>query len=330
MLDAPLILGGLIVGIVVGMTGMGGGALMTPMLIFIFKVDPLTAVSSDVVASFFMKPAGAFVHLRRKTVNLRLVGWLCLGSVPAAFSGALVIRVLPFQEDLDAYLKIFLGVALILAATGLVARAYINLRKSSSLRGEGPTAATRADVTVKPLATVLVGAVAGFMVGMTSVGAGSVIIVVLLMMYPALKASQVVGTDLVQAVPLVAAASAGHLLYGDFHVGITVSLLIGAVPGAWFGAQISSRAPGGLIRRALAVLLLATGMKMLGASYVVMLVGAGFALAGGTIGWEIAKAKVRVGAVNSRPSGTPSPRDGSTSPLPQTRSADGHDQDPDA
>lgn len=296
MIEVPMILGGLIVGIVVGMTGMGGGALMTPMLIFVFKVDPLAAVSSDVVASFFMKPAGAFVHLRRGTVNLKLVGWLCLGSVPAAFSGALLIRVLPFQDDLDAVLKTVLGVALILAASGLVARAYINLRKSHSLAGEGPASASRAEVRIKPVPTVLLGAVAGLMVGMTSVGAGSVIIVILLMMYPALKASQLVGTDLVQAVPLVAAASVGHLLYGDFHAGVTLSLLLGAVPGAWFGAQISSRAPGGLIRRALAILLLASGMKLLGASYTVMAVGAGFAIVGGTIGWEVAKSRVRSAA----------------------------------
>lgn len=326
-----MILGGLLVGIVVGMTGMGGGALMTPMLIFVFKLDPLTAVSSDVVASFFMKPAGALVHLRRRTVNMRLVGWLCLGSVPAAFCGALLVRVLPFQDGLDSFLRNALGLALILAATGLVVRAYINLRTTRSLLGEGPAPASRAEVRVRPTATVLVGAAAGLMVGMTSVGAGSLIIVVLLMMYPALKASQVVGTDLVQAVPLVAAASAGHLLFGDFHLGITLSLLIGAVPGAWFGAQISSRAPGGLIRRALAVLLLATGMKMLGASFVVIGVSAGVALMGGTIGWELAKARILDG-VDRKPANcllaTGAARLG-PHPL-QTRSPDDRDSDVDA
>ncbi|MGY5765383.1 sulfite exporter TauE/SafE family protein [Brachybacterium sp. DNPG3] len=326
MIEVPMIIGGLIVGIVVGMTGMGGGALMTPMLIFVFRIDPLVAVSSDVVASFFMKPAGALVHLRRKTVNLKLVGWLCLGSVPAAFSGALLIRVLPFQDDLDAVLKTALGIALILASAGLVARAYINLRKSRSLVGEGPADASRADVRIKPIPTVLLGAVAGLMVGMTSVGAGSVIIVILLMMYPALKASQLVGTDLVQAVPLVAAASVGHLLYGDFHAGVTLSLLLGAVPGAWFGAQISSRAPGGLIRRALAILLLASGLKLLGASYAVMLVGAGSALVGGTIGWEIAKSKVRGAAHRTGSAATVEQPVEEPASSSQTRSPDGGHQ----
>jgi len=263
-IDPSLILGGVIVGFIVGLTGMGGGALMTPMLIFFFRVDPLMAVSSDVVASLFMKPAGAFVHLQRKTVNLKLVGWLCLGSVPAAFSGVILLRVLPFGESLNEILKIILGVALLTASAGLVVRAVLGMIQRNTALGEGAAAPSRPEVVVKPVPTVILGAVAGLLVGMTSVGAGSVIIVALLLMYPALKASQLVGTDLVQAVPLVAAASLGHLLYGDFSLGLTTSLLIGAIPGAWFGARVSSRAPGGIIRRVLAILLLASGLKLVG------------------------------------------------------------------
>lgn len=139
MVDLPLVLGGLLVGFVVGLTGMGGGALMTPMLIFVFRVDPLVAVSSDVVASLFMKPAGAFVHLRRRTVNLPLVGWLCLGSVPAAFSGALLIRIIPFGDQLDTVLKYILGVALLLASCGLVVRAVLQMVRTRSALGEGPS-----------------------------------------------------------------------------------------------------------------------------------------------------------------------------------------------
>jgi len=262
-IDPALVLGGLVVGFVVGLTGMGGGALMTPMLIFVFKVDPLMAVSSDVVASLFMKPAGAVVHLRRRTVNLRLVGWLCLGSVPAAFSGVLLLRVLPLGDGFDDAVKVVLGVALLLASAGLVVRAVLQMTRRSPL-GEGPAVPSSPDVVVRPIPTVALGAVAGLLVGMTSVGAGSIVIVILLLMYPALKASQVVGTDLVQAVPLVAAASLGHLLYGDFSLGLTTSLLIGAIPGAWLGAHVSSRAPGGIIRRALAILLLASGLRLVG------------------------------------------------------------------
>ncbi|MFI6428174.1 sulfite exporter TauE/SafE family protein [Promicromonospora sp. NPDC050880] len=295
-IDPALILGGLVVGFIVGLTGMGGGALMTPMLIFVFRVDPLVAVSSDVVASLFMKPAGAFVHLRRKTVNLRLVLWLCVGSVPAAFSGALLIQYLPFGDSLDSALKIVLGCALLLASAGLVVRAVLQMVRSRSALGEGPTRPSAPELVIRPVPTAILGAVAGLLVGMTSVGAGSVIIVVLLLLYPALKASQLVGTDLVQAVPLVAAASLGHLLYGDFSLGLTTSLLVGAIPGAWFGAHVSSRAPGGIIRRALAILLLASALKLLGASLPVVLGAAGAALVVGNLVWFWVKRRFSGGA----------------------------------
>jgi uncharacterized protein len=304
-IEIPLVIGGLAVGFIVGLTGMGGGALMTPMLIFVFRIDPLVAVSSDVVASLFMKPAGAIVHLRRRTVNLKLVLWLCVGSVPAAFSGALLIQWLPFGDSLDAALQRVLGVALLIASGGLVVRAVLQMVRERSAFGEGPAqpSAPR-ELVVRPVPTVILGAVAGLLVGITSVGAGSVVIVVLLLLYPALKASQLVGTDLVQAVPLVAAASLGHILYGDFSLGLTTSLLIGAIPGAWFGAHVSSRAPGGIIRRALAILLLASALKLLGASLPVVLGAAGAALVGGNLVWFWVKRRFGVvPAAGSAPAG---------------------------
>src|SRR4029078_13698023 len=118
--DLPLAFGGLLVGIIVGLTGMGGAALMTPMLVFFFGADPLTAISSDLVASFVMKPAGAFVHLRAKTVNVGLVRLLCIVSVPAAFIGAWFISLQPRGTDLDSALKVLLGLALLLSSGVLV------------------------------------------------------------------------------------------------------------------------------------------------------------------------------------------------------------------
>ncbi|WP_402375895.1 sulfite exporter TauE/SafE family protein [Isoptericola rhizosphaerae] len=292
-IDPGLIVGGLLVGFIVGLTGMGGGALMTPMLIFVFRVDPLVAVSSDIVASLFMKPAGAIVHLRRRTVNLQLVLWLCLGSVPAAFCGVFLIRALPFGDSLDEALQIILGIALLMAATMLVVRATLGMIQHRRALGEGPARLSNAEVVVRKVPTVILGVVAGLLVGMTSVGSGSIIIVALLMLYPALKASNLVGTDLVQAVPLVAAASLGHVLYGEFELGLTVSLLVGAIPGAWFGAQVSSRAPGGLIRRALAILLLASGLKLLGASVTVVAVAAVAALVLGNLAWVIVRERLK-------------------------------------
>jgi uncharacterized protein len=292
-IDLPLALGGLLVGIIVGLTGMGGGALMTPMLVFFFKADPLTAISSDLVASFVMKPAGALVHLRNSTVNLELVKLLCIGSVPSAFFGAWFISLQTRGEELDSFLKTALGLALIAAAAGLVARALFQMWQNRLPLGEGAARPTRPEVRLRPIPTIILGAIAGFIVGITSVGSGSIIIVSLLLIYPGLKASALVGTDLTQAIPLVGAAALGHLLFGDFSLAITASLLVGAVPGAFIGAQISSRAPGGIIRRILAVLLLASGLRLLGVSTEIVLVVAVAALGLGSLAWIAIRRIVR-------------------------------------
>jgi len=264
-MDFGLALAGLIVGMVVGLTGMGGGALMTPILVLVFHIQPLAAVSSDLVASFFMKPVGAAVHIRRGTVNWKLVQWLAIGSVPAAFAGVFVLRALG-RADLQNVVKQALGYALLLAAAGLIIKTYLALRERVQRRagslGEPP--AMPPPIVVRPVPTMLIGAVGGLVVGMTSVGSGSLIIIALLVLYPALRANQLVGTDLVQAVPLVAAAALGHLLYGDFKLGVTASLLVGCLPGVYIGARFSAQAPGGLVRRALALVLLASGLKLVG------------------------------------------------------------------
>jgi len=291
--DLPLAFGGLLVGIIVGLTGMGGGALMTPMLVFFFGADPLTAISSDLVASFVMKPAGALVHLRAKTVNVGLVKLLVAGSVPAAFIGAWFISEQPRGESLDSTLKVLLGIALLVAAGGLVLRALFQMWQNALPLGEGAARPSRPDVVLRPIPTILLGAAAGFIVGITSVGSGSIVIVVLLMIYPGLKASSLVGTDLTQAIPLVGAAALGHVLFGSFSAPITLSLLLGAVPGAFIGAQISSRAPGGVIRRALAVLLLASGLRLLGLSTDLVLLAALAALGLGSVAWVVIRRAVK-------------------------------------
>jgi uncharacterized protein len=271
-MDWGLALAGVIVGVVVGLTGMGGGALMTPILVLIFKIEPLAAVSSDLVASFFMKPVGAFVHMRRGTVNLQLVKWLCIGSVPSAFAGVFVLRALGGTQ-LQNRVKLALGYALLIAALGLILKTYMTLRERVRRRAAGlsvPTGGAPPLINVRPIPTLLIGAVGGLVVGMTSVGSGSLIIIALIVLYPTLQASNLVGTDLVQAVPLVAAAAAGHLLYGDFQLGVTASLLVGCMPGVYIGARMSAGAPGGLIRRALALVLLASALKLIGVSTVML------------------------------------------------------------
>jgi uncharacterized membrane protein YfcA len=256
------------IGIVVGLTGMGGGALMTPVLVLFFGVPPLAAVSSDLVASAVMKPVGSVVHLRRGTVHLGLVKWLCIGSIPAAFGGVLIARSLGQGQEVQDVIRTALGLALLLAAAGLIVRAYLRLLEYARRRDgrADPLPQDRPSVVLRPYATIAIGAVGGLIVGLTSVGSGSLIIIALMALYPNLKASQLVGTDLVQAVPLVASAALGHLLFGDFHLDLTTSMLVGCIPGVWLGAHLSSRAPGGLVRRALAFVLLASALKLLNVS----------------------------------------------------------------
>ncbi len=254
-IDLLVALAGLLVGFVVGLTGMGGGALMTPILVVVFGVQPLAAVSSDLAAAVVMKPVGGGVHLRRGTVNLRLVGWMCLGSVPAAFTGVLILKSLGDGPALQDRVSIALGVALLVAAAALVAKALLQRDRRT---GEGVH-----EITLRPALTVLIGVLGGLVVGMTSVGSGSLMIVLLLVLYPSLQASQLVGTDLVQAIPLVISAALGHALFGDLNLALTTSLLIGSVPGVYVGARVSSRAPDWIIRPVLMLVLLLSGLKLL-------------------------------------------------------------------
>jgi uncharacterized membrane protein YfcA len=256
------------IGIVVGLTGMGGGALMTPVLVLFFGIPPLTAVSSDLVAAAVMKPVGSAVHIRRGTVQWSLVRWLCVGSVPAAFAGVLIARSLGHGANVQTIIQRALGGALVIAAVGLFVRAYSRLAERARARDGrlGPDPQGPPKVRVKIWPTVVVGVVGGVVVGMTSVGSGSLIIIALMALYPGLRASELVGTDLVQAVPLVASAAFGHILFGDFKLALTVSVIAGSMPGAFIGAQLSSRLRGALIRRALAFVLLASALRLLGAS----------------------------------------------------------------
>jgi uncharacterized membrane protein YfcA len=269
-MDLTLALAGLGVGIVVGMTGMGGGALMTPILVLVFGIPPIAAVSSDLAASAVMKPFGGFVHARRGTVNWRLVAWLCVGSVPSAFAGVLLLRLLGPDHAVQQAVSVALGVALLLAAAGLLLKAWMGRKRR--IAGPAP------EIRVRPLPTVLLGALGGLIVGLTSVGSGSLIIVLLLVLYPKLRANDLVGTDLVQAIPLVMSAALGHALFGDLKLDIAGAVLIGSVPGVLLGARISSRAPAGLVRTALVIVLTASALKLLTVPTVVVGVVTGLAV----------------------------------------------------
>jgi uncharacterized membrane protein YfcA len=256
MVDFPMAVAGLVVGLIVGLTGMGGGALMTPVLVLLFGVEPLAAVSSDLVASMFMKPIGAAVHFNRKTVHTRLVFWLVLGSVPAAFTGVVLLTGYGSPVAIQQAIKTALGAALLLVATVLVMRPLLaRSRKHDGLPGP---------LVVRPVPTLLIGVVGGFVVGLTSVGSGSLMVMMLLMLYPTIRLSDLVGTDLAQAVPLVASAAFAHFLFGDFRLEVTTSILLGSIPGIYLGARFSSRASDAVIRPLLAVVLTASALKLLG------------------------------------------------------------------
>lgn len=268
--DPAIAAAGLLVGLLVGLTGMGGGALMTPLLVLVFKVDPLAAVSSDLVAALVMKPVGGAVHARRGTVNRRLVAWLVAGSVPAAFAGSLALKLLGAGESLATHLSTLLGAVLLIAAAAIPAKAWLTRHH--------PTDRGTDELAVKRIPTLMVGIVGGLVVGLTSVGSGSLMMVALLLLYPTLTAKELVGTDLVQAIPLVASAALGHMLFGEVSLGLTTSLIIGAVPGVYVGARLSSSAPDGLLRGVLVVVLSASGLKLLGAPSTIA-AGAGGAIA---------------------------------------------------
>ena len=187
-LDYSLALAGAVVGVLVGLTGMGGGALLTPLLVLFFNVPPLAAISSDLVTSLVMKPVGAVVHLRRRTVQTGLLKWLALGSIPAAFVGSMLIGSIGHAGGVQSDLKIVIGIALLASLSCTVVRQMIDRRPSGERAAEA--------LTVKPARTVAIGVIGGLAVGMTSVGAGSLIIALLLLTYGRLSPKQLVGTDI--------------------------------------------------------------------------------------------------------------------------------------
>jgi len=261
--NGAIVLGSAVVGLLVGMTGAGGGALMTPMLILLFSVKPSTAIYSDLVAALVMRPVGAAVHLTRGTVNMSMVGWLASGSMPAAFAGTWILHLLGGSRSASQTVEVALGAALLLGAAAMVARYWINLSPKVTNPNEQVSVAVR-DIVLRPLPTFAIGALGGLVVGITSVGAGSLMIVLLLFLYPGLSARNLVGTDLTQAIPLTLAAALGALAFGHVSVDVTTSVVAGSVPGVLVGSLLSSRAPDRLIRPVIVLAIFASGLKYVG------------------------------------------------------------------
>lgn len=266
--------GGLLAGLMVGLTGMGGAALVTPMLVLLFGVPANAAVSSDVVASAVMKPVGSLVHIRNRTVHWGLVLWLSVGSVPGVLVGTWVFSRVSAGPEVESTIRTWIGVVLIIALAAMVARTFVAARAA---RLFGRTALLGLEAPVRLVPTIALGAVVGLIVGMTSVGSGSLVVTCLLLLYPLLRPSILVGTDLTQAVPMLVAGAIAHAGLGDVAWAVTASLLIGQIPGVWLGARLSSRYDGHALRWLLMVVLLATAMKLLGAP---SMLAAGVAIGG--------------------------------------------------
>ncbi len=272
---AALVGAGLVIGLVIGLTGMGGGALLTPVMVLMFGVSPAAAVSSDVVVSLLIKPFGAAVHRKAGTIHWGIVRWLTTGSIPGALAGTALAH--SFLSGHDGALRVAIGVTLLVAG-GLMVRRL--LRRGDAHRTQQdvapplmgcstedstpipPFTARTRPIIVRPLPTTAVGFVGGIFVGATSVGSGSLIMALLLGLYPMLRASHLVGTDLAQAVPLVAAAAVAHLFLGDVNTALVFPLVAGAIPGVIVGGVLSSRVAETWVRPAIATVLIGSGLKL--------------------------------------------------------------------
>jgi len=254
-MDPAIIVFGLGIGILVGMTGMGGGSLMTPLLILIFGIQPTTAIGTDIFYSAVTKTVGGWRHFRMKTVNMELVRWLALGSVPAAVIGVAIVSELQKQigeERLDSLVYAVLGGTLLMVGIITLTRALI-LRNLVDERD-------RFDVERRhKVAAVVIGATTGFVIGVTSAGSGTVIAILLIAVYR-LAPKKVVGTDVFHAALLLWAAGLAHWVGGNVDLGLAANILIGSVPGVVIGAALSDRAPQGFIRTALGVVLVGSGI----------------------------------------------------------------------
>lgn len=251
---------GAVVGLLVGLTGVGGGALMTPLLVLLFGVAPVTAVGTDLWFAALTKAVGGVVHGRRGSVDWQVFRRLCAGSVPAAIVTLLTLHYAGVGKSHGGMLMQGLGAALILTAVGMLFKRRIHA-VGQRLRTHMPTDFKH----LQPVLTVLAGALLGVLVTLTSVGAGALGTVMLVYLYPfRLTAAKLVGTDIVHAIPLAMVAGSGHLLMGNVDVALLGALLAGSIPGIVIGSLVAGWAPERALRGAVAVTLAAVGVKMLG------------------------------------------------------------------
>ncbi|SRR5258708_4467283 len=261
-MDYRVSLVGLLIGFLVGLTGMGGGALLTPIMILFFKVPPVFAVGVDFVYSTIMKGVGTMIHIRHKQVNFKIAWYLSRGSIPGVLLSSILIHVFLKSHGnlINNLISHSIGVVLLLAAFFLLCKPFLlrRVKTLSTAKGLIPVF-----LTFRPLIVSCLGFLIGFIIGMTSIGSGSLILVCLTLIYPRLSAKELVGTDIFQALLLLFAGSVVYIAASSINWHLVFLLLIGALPGVIIGSLVTKRIPDAFLRPMLALLLIITGIKLL-------------------------------------------------------------------
>jgi uncharacterized protein len=254
-MDWIAILSGFGVGAIVGLTGVGGGSLMTPLLLSVFKLNPAVAIGTDLWFAAITKTAGSISHHQSGHVNWRITRLLLAGSIPAVLATVALMHFTGITKGWASTLTFFLGIALLLTA---ITVAYKHVWQVVGLRLEKWIPESR-----KPLLTVICGSILGVLVTLSSIGAGAIGVTMILLLYPRIKTHEIVGTDIAHAVPLTLVAGIGHAFLGHVNWGLLGALLIGSIPGIWLGAQLTRKLPEKIVRSLLCVTLVWAGLKVI-------------------------------------------------------------------
>jgi len=253
-----LVVAGLVVGLIVGLTGVGGGSLMTPILLW-FGISPTTAVGTDLLYAAITKAGGVYVHNKKKNINWSITGWLSLGSIPAALLTLYVLHVLDADTTaLNSVIKYSLGWALVFTSVAILFKkkimVYSQRHAGDKFHKESKT---------QNFLTIAIGILLGVTVTLTSIGAGALGTVTLFFLYPLLPTNRLVGTEIAHAVPLTLVAGLGHASMGNLDMALLGQLLMGSLPGIYIGSMLSGKVPDLFLRNALAIMLFFVGFKLI-------------------------------------------------------------------
>ena len=257
-MDPIIVIFGFGIGLLIGMTGMGGGSLMTPLLILAFGVQPVTAVGTDIFYGAITKTAGAWRHLKHHTVHRGIALWLAVGSVPMAIAGVWLIEILQHRYGEDDVNKVVLG----MVASALLVVGVATLIRALFLRDVIPERSAMHLYRRHIVAAIITGAVTGFVIGLTSAGSGTLIALVLIAVFR-LTPQRVVGTDVFHAAILLWAAGLAHWVGGNVDLGLAANILVGSIPGVLIGSQLAVKVPTGFLRNALGLVLIASSIALI-------------------------------------------------------------------